>query len=297
MNIQLPNDYLEYKKGGKLKKSRLVKNAEKLTGNKRDMRKKFVKSSTKESDLKRPVSKKQTGGSVKSNLFAVYNMLDRPSSPIPTTPEFTKPQTLNDRRLNNLYNKPKQREEEEIKLNIPQEKPKAATVDAMESTDYSAYKGSSEFNKFYDAVEQKNPEARKYRRFLTQMAQQESGFNSNIQNQMGAPAYGYFQFMDFNIKSTGMSVEQFRNNPEAQINAAINLAKQFENGFTQQDLEIAKQKGYTKFGLLGGAWLGGVGGVRKYLLGQGNPSDKHWDKSGKNRGTDVASRIKAFNYD
>ncbi|GEM_PF-6734603 len=114
---------------------------------------------------------------------------------------------------------------------------------------------------------------------------------------MGAPAYGYFQFMDFNIKPTGMTIEQFRNDPKAQINAAINLAKQFEAGFTKQDLELAKQKGYGKFGLLGGAWLGGVGGVRKYLLGQGNPSDRHWDTSGKGRGTDVGSRINDFNYD
>lgn len=103
--------------------------------------------------------------------------------------------------------------------------------------------------------------------------------------------------MDFNIHPLGVTIEEFRNNPKLQINAAINLAKQFERGFNKEDWELAKQKGFSKFGLLGGAWLAGVGGVRRYLRDLGNPSDRHWDKSGKGRGTDVASRIRDFNYE
>ena len=59
-------------------------------------------------------------------------------------------------------------------------------------------------------------------------------------------------------------------------------------------MELANKNGYSTWGLLGGAWLAGNGGVRKFLRGQGNPSDRHWNKEGK--GTDVATRIKAFNF-
>ena len=161
-------------------------------------------------------------------------------------------------------------------------------------------KGLDEFNKWYDEVEQEDPEAKHYRQFLTKMAEQESGFNSAIQNRAGAPAYGYFQFMQDGKKYNnitayaGTDIETFRNNPKLQIKAAIKLAKSFERGFNKKDLELAAQKGYTKFGLLGGAWLAGNGGVRKYLQGLANPSDRHWSKSGS--GTDVASRIQMFNF-
>lgn len=161
-------------------------------------------------------------------------------------------------------------------------------------------KGLDEFNKWYDEAEQEDPEAKHYRQFLTKMAEQESGFNSAIQNRAGAPAYGYFQFMQDGKKYNnitayaGTDIETFRNNPKLQIKAAIKLAKSFERGFNKKDLELAAQKGYTKFGLLGGAWLAGNGGVRKYLQGLANPSDRHWSKSGS--GTDVASRIQMFNF-
>lgn len=164
----------------------------------------------------------------------------------------------------------------------------------------SSIRGTQEFEQAYDEVEKRNPEAKKYRQFLTMMAQKESGFNKSIQNLAGAPAYGYFQFMQDGKKYNnitafaGTDIETFRNNPQLQIEAAIKLAKSFEKGFTQKDKEKAKEKGITTFGLLGGAWLGGVGGVRTYLNGKGNPSDKHWSKEKK--GTTVADRIRAFNF-
>ncbi len=99
--------------------------------------------------------------------------------------------------------------------------------------------------------------------------------------------------MDFNIKPLGVSVEQFRNNPKLQIEAAANLANQFKSQFTEEDRKLAKEKGYNENALLAGAWLGGVGGVRKVLRGEGNPSDKHWSKEGK--GTTVKDRMDKFN--
>lgn len=99
--------------------------------------------------------------------------------------------------------------------------------------------------------------------------------------------------MDFNIKPLGVSVEQFRNNPKLQIEAAANLANQFKSQFTEEDRKLAKEKGYNENALLAGAWLGGVKGVRKVLKGEGNPSDKHWSKEGK--GTTVKDRMDKFN--
>lgn len=186
----------------------------------------------------------------------------------------------------------------------PSEETKPSTQDSVDRVrkvvSAPTIKGNEEFEQAYDEVERTNPEAKKYRAFLTKMAQQESGFNKSIQNRAGAPAYGYFQFMEDGKKYNNISayagtdIDTFRNDPKLQIEAAIKLAKSFESEFNEEDRRLAQEKGFTPFGLLGGAWLGGVGGVRKFLKGQGNPSDRHWSKEGK--GTDVASRIKMFNF-
>lgn len=166
-------------------------------------------------------------------------------------------------------------------------------------TEYKG-RGAEEFNAAYDRVEQRNPEAKKYRRFLTDTAYRESGFNPYIQNKAGAPAYGYFQFMqdgkkwDNITRYAGTDIETFRNNPELQIEAAIKLAKQFEKSFTNEDLNKASKMGYSKWALLAGAWLAGNGGVRTFLRGQGNPNDKKWSKSGA--GVSVKDRMDLFNY-
>ena len=56
----------------KFKESPLVKNHKILTGTKRDMRKKVVKSTTPTSDLKKPTTlKRQLGG----NIFTTYNSI------------------------------------------------------------------------------------------------------------------------------------------------------------------------------------------------------------------------------
>ena len=171
------------------------------------------------------------------------------------------------------------------------------------SNPYSpSYKGNryENFKKHFDTVVKENPDAEKYRRILTDLASAESGFDNYIQNKAGAPAYGYFQFMQDgkkynNIKTySGLDTESFRNDPVAQIRAAIKLAQSFEKGLSAEDRKLAEEQGYTNNGLISGAWLGGVGGVRRVLRGQGNPSDKHWSKTGA--GTTVMDRMKKFNY-
>lgn len=286
---------LTLKKGGslvsdgrrfKFKDSTLVKNSKALN-NKRDMRKKFMKSDRPTYSNNR-VRKGQEG-----LRFTRYDAIERPT--------FNMDNTFEEYRFP-VDNVPAPIINKEVETPVDVQQPVIKEEQPMkrELFNIKPSKGLDEFNKWYDEVEQEDPEAKNYRQFLTKMAEQESGFNSAIQNRAGAPAYGYFQFMQDGKKYNNISayagtdVDTFRNNPKLQIKAAIKLAKQFERGFNKQDLELAAQKGYTKFGLLGGAWLAGNGGVRKYLQGLANPSDKHWSKSGS--GTDVASRIQMFNF-
>lgn len=286
---------LVMKKGGsltsdgrkfKFKDSPLVRNSKALN-NKRDMRKKFMKSD-------RPTySNNRVRKGADGLKFVEYNAVNRPT--------FNMENTFEEYRFPTeppIYSQPIVTEVSEAPVDKPIETEEPTMK--RELFNITPSKGLDEFNKWYDEVEKENPEAKNYRQFLTKMAEQESGFNSRIQNRAGAPAYGYFQFMQDGKKYNNISayagtdIETFRNNPKLQIQAAIKLAKSFERGFNKQDLELAAQKGYTKFGLLGGAWLAGNGGVRRFLQGLGNPSDKHWSKSGA--GTSVADRIAMFNF-
>lgn len=264
-----------------------------------DMRKKFIKSS-------RPTYKKRIKKAQQGMRFVSYNPVSNPT--IDYT-DITNPiNPFSEYNYNTTYDKPealvvpvRDTNEPDVVANNPTVEPVINKPVASKVT-YTpkSYKGLAAFNKAYDEVEASNPEAKKYRQFLTKMAEQESGFNSAIQNRAGAPAYGYFQFMQDDKKYNNIrqyadtDIETFRNNPKLQIEAAIKLAKSFEKGFSKEDLELANKNGYSTWGLLGGAWLAGNGGVRKFLRGQGNPSDRHWSKEGK--GTDVATRIKAFNF-
>ena len=280
------------------KKSPLLKKQEEING-KRDMRKKFIKSS-------RPTYKKRIKKAQQGMKFVSYNPVSNPT--IDYT-DITNPiNPFSEYNYNTTYDKPealvvpvRDTNETDVVANNPTAEPVINKPVASKVT-YTpkSYKGLAAFNKAYDEVEASNPDAKKYRQFLTKMAEQESGFNSAIQNRAGAPAYGYFQFMQDDKKYNNIrqyadtDIETFRNNPKLQIEAAIRLAKSFEKGFSKEDLELANKNGYSTWGLLGGAWLAGNGGVRKFLRGQGNPSDRHWSKEGK--GTDVATRIKAFNF-
>lgn len=159
-------------------------------------------------------------------------------------------------------------------------------------------KGESAFDKAFDEVIKEDPSAAKYRPFLTTVAKYESGFNPTIKNP-NAPAYGYFQFMQDGIKYNNISayagtdIGTFLKDPKLQIKAAINLAKSMESGFSKQDIEAAAKQGITHWGLLGGAWLGGVGGVRKLLHNNVNVDDKHWGGAG----IDMKNQIKRYNFD
>lgn len=161
-------------------------------------------------------------------------------------------------------------------------------------------KGLSQFNLNFDEalkVGGKEAEELKSRRtVLTHLAQVESGFNSSIQNRTGAPAFGYFQFMQGLYKGTnhnnigqyaGVDINTFRNSPVLQIRAANKLANSFMSSFSKTELNRLHQLGWTDNAILAGCWLGGPGNVKKLAFRGIDSSD----------GTDtVGKRMKKFNY-
>ena len=136
------------------------------------------------------------------------------------------------------------------------------------------------FTSVLDKLAAEDESIAKNKDILSRLAQVESNQKWDARNNR---AYGAFQLMDFNI--TG-DVNDFINNPEEQIKQANRLLEFNKSQFTKRDLELAQKQGYNYDQLLAGAWLGGVGGVRKVLNGTGNPSDKD--------GADVRSRMQKF---
>ena len=136
------------------------------------------------------------------------------------------------------------------------------------------------FTSVLDKLAAEDESIAKNKDILSRLAQVESNQRWNARNDR---AYGAFQLMDFNI--TG-DVNDFINNPEEQIKQANRLLEFNKSQFTKRDLELAQKQGYSYDQLLAGAWLGGVGSVRKVLNGTGNPSDKD--------GADVRSRMQNF---
>lgn len=298
------NLYNSFKIGGKFtpKKSRLIKNAE-SQNSKRDMRKKFIKSDRP--TYTKPTVKKQQGGTldykveeipINPDIFTSWNSIKTTPIEIPDITPNSRIDSFMDMVTTNPIAKPKDNttkvEEKKVEI-IPYKQTSGTTYNITPS------KGLDAFNKIYDELEKEMPEAKDYRQFLTSVANYESGFNSSIKNQ-NAPAYGYFQFMQDdkkynNIKHfAGVDTKTFLSDPKIQIRAAIALAKANEKSFSQEDLEAAKNKGISKWGMLGGAWLGGVGGLRKYLLHNKNISDKHWSPTGA--GIDMENQIKRYNF-
>jgi hypothetical protein len=159
-------------------------------------------------------------------------------------------------------------------------------------------KGYNDFVKHFDNVVGKDATYGRYRNFLTRIAKQESGYNPLAKNKF-APAYGYFQFMQDGKKwnniqhYSGLSIEAFQNDPEAQIRAGHKLAESFLKSFTPAELAEAKRQGFSEDAILAGCFMGGAGGVKKALKGI-DTSDKHWDPEGK-QGSSVLTYMHMFN--
>ena len=135
-------------------------------------------------------------------------------------------------------------------------------------------------------------------KFFSLLAKNESGYNPKAKNP-NAPAYGYFQFMQDGVRYNNIShygdvdIDTFLSTPEIQINAARSLADSFLSHLNEEDLAKMAEKGITRSGALGGMWLGGYGGFKRYLYNDENISDKHWNPSGA--GIDMKTQIKRYN--
>lgn len=165
---------------------------------------------------------------------------------------------------------------------------------------FRASKGLNQFNiDFNEALKVGGEEAKQLqsrRALLTHIAQVESSFNSSIQNRAGAPAYGYFQFMQGPYKGknynnvglyAGVDLDTFRKSPVLQIRAANKLANEFMRSFSKTELDRLHKLGWTDNAIIAGAWLGGPGGVRRFAFRNIDSSD----------GADtVGKRMKKFNY-
>ena len=163
-----------------------------------------------------------------------------------------------------------------------------------------AYKGKG-FDDFKESYKKAGIDPAKFE-FFASIAKHESNFNPTVQNKAGAPAFGYFQFMQDgkkwnNIsKFAGVDIKTFRNSPILQIKAAEKLANAFLSQFTEKDKKRARELGYSDSALVRGAWMGGVGGVRNFLYKGINASDNHWDKKTRKGSNVKAAMDRGNNY-
>ena len=102
--------------------------------------------------------------------------------------------------------------------------------DNSTNTSHIPAKGSKSFNLAMTSQLAKHPEDAKYRQTLTEIAAKESNFNSTVKNAKSS-ASGYFQFINSTRKQYAphLTKEQFLNNPEEQISAAVKLLKANRN--------------------------------------------------------------------
>lgn len=173
---------------------------------------------------------------------------------------------------------------------------KKSVVKRAKSTtkNFNTYKGYSQFEKAFQEATKIDPTVAQRKEFFIRTAQRESNFNSSIQNGQGAPCYGYFQIHSNNIKKlSGLSLDQFRSDPVAQILVANRLYDENLKWLKTSGMyDLGTKKGYSEGALMSGCWLG-PGALRTYLLGKGDPSDKHWSKD-KKTGVSVSELLNGW---
>lgn len=156
---------------------------------------------------------------------------------------------------------------------------------------YTPIRGSEDYEAAWARHLEANPQDAEWKPLLDRIAKQESNFKS-VQNYAGAPAYGYYQLWETNLGDN--TPEEVLNNPDLQISLAMRLLRSNLSNFTEQDIEKARNLGYSINAMLGGAWLGGVGGVRKYLEGVDTTDAHHYGGKG---GSSVGRYFNIFNFE
>ena len=136
---------------------------------------------------------------------------------------------------------------------------------------------------------EKHPEHAKYKETLDAFADVESKYK-NVPNNAGANSFGYFQVNEINLK--GIDFQEFLNDPQMQISKAIEVLKNNISTFTDEDWKKGEELGHSRLGMLAGAWLGGVGGVRNLIHRGIDADDRHHSKKGL--GESISHRMDTF---
>ena len=134
------------------------------------------------------------------------------------TQEVTKDESLEQLTMF-LENLAKQKNDSPVIEEVVIEVPKEEIVKEKEVKNVNIPTGTKTFNDAFDIVQRKHPEIKKYRSFLTKLAQRESSFNpkAGANNKVGT-ALGYFQLIPSNRQ--GISYEKFVSDPVLQIETA-----------------------------------------------------------------------------
>lgn len=233
----------------KFKESPLVKNHKILTGTKRDMRKKVVKSTTPTSDLKKPTTlKRQLGG----NIFTTYNSIAPYEGPVFEQPVATVeieelPVNRLETNRQNVMAKAEEKKEEPVveeKVStepLPTSKEEAPAVENKESTPI-AIKTKDEFIKtmtpaFENALKAKGLDT-KYAKYLVAQSALESNW--------GKSQSGKFNFGGIKGKGTVRKTREVINGKSIHINDSFRDFKDI-NDYANYHVSLLNNKKYQAF--------------------------------------------------
>lgn len=163
-----------------------------------------------------------------SDLFVSYNQVQAPSYLESPQVEYTPigEELANQENLDRIQSRNQKKEGFAGWNSLEQN----TSEDNLTNTSHIPAKGSKSFNLAMTSYLAKHPEDAKYRQTLTEIAAKESNFNPTVKNAKSS-ASGYFQFINSTRKQYAphLTKEQFLNNPEEQISAAVKLLKANRN--------------------------------------------------------------------
>lgn len=233
----------------KFKESPLVKNHKILTGTKRDMRKKVVKSTTPTSDLKKPTTlKRQLGG----NIFTTYNSIAPYEGPVFEQPVATVeikelPISRLETNRQNVMAKAEEKKEEPVveeKVNtepLPTSKEETPVVENKESAPINI-KSKDEFIKtmtpaFENALKARGLDT-KYAKYLVAQSALESNW--------GKSQSGKFNFGGIKGKGTTRRTREVVNGKSIYINDSFRDFKDI-NDYANYHVSLLNNKRYQAF--------------------------------------------------
>lgn len=233
----------------KFKESPLVKNHKILTGTKRDMRKKVVKSTTPTSDLKKPTTlKRQLGG----NIFTTYNSIAPYEGPVFEQPVATVeikelPISRLETNRQNVMAKAEEKKEEPVveeKVNtepLPTSKEETPVVENKESAPINI-KSKDEFIKtmtpaFENALKARGLDT-KYAKYLVAQSALESNW--------GKSQSGKFNFGGIKGKGTIRKTREVINGKSIHVNDSFRDFKDI-NDYANYHVSLLNNKRYQAF--------------------------------------------------